>query len=112
MQKSASPFWTILLMSLIVLVITWPAPAQRSHSVCPAGVPNGMNPPFPLRVRTVAVKQHQTEAENAIHTLADSLAAYLKVDNDNNNNPPVITAPNKIITWVKTDLLRIGRPAR
>lgn len=110
MKKSASPFWTILLISLIVLVIAWPVPAQKSHSFYPAEVPNGMNPPFPLFSRTEAVKPHHAKAENVIHTLADSLAAFVKVDKG--NNPLVITGPQKIFTWVKTDLLRIGHPTR
>lgn len=110
MKKCASSFWTILLMSLIVLVITWPAPAQKLHSFYPAGVPSGMNPSFPLLSRTEVVKLRYTKAKNVIHTLADSFLTYIKVDKD--NNALVITAPNNIFTRIKSDLLLIDRPAR
>ena len=74
------------------------------------GAPDSKNPSFPLLSETAVVKLHYAKAENIIHSLADSFAAYVKADKD--NNALVITAPAKILQRIKSDLVLIDRPAR
>lgn len=72
------------------------------------GAPDAKNPSFAVLSRTETLKMRNAKAESAVRLLNEAFTPYVKADRE--TNTIVVTAPESMLSRIKSDLAAIDRP--